>query len=851
MAWARTNKVPLRDLENNVVGILGTYEDVTERKQAEEALRNSVSLLRNILSTSPVGIVGLTKDRTIKWANDSWLKMFGFESEEEVVGRNASVVYPSTAEYDRVGTILYEGLETGQINSVDAILKRKDASLLDGHIRMKALDLPEIAIAAISDISDRKRAERALRESEERYRQAYEKTPVMMQSIDRNARLVSVSDHWLDVLGYERSEVIGRNPAEFQTPESRSYALREAIPHFLKTGISKEEPLQFVKKNGEVIDILLTATAERDDKGEIVRSRAVLIDVTEQQRAEQALRDSEERYRGIFENVAVGIDILDRDGRIVHLNRALLDMLGCTREEIRQLTFLDITHPDDKEISNRSLQALLAGEIDSYRIEKRYLRKDGRILWADLSASAIRDPNGKHAGAVGVIADITERKQVGEALSESEERYRTVANFTYDWEYWIGTDDRLLYVSPSCERITGYSAQEFVDDPGLMERIVHPDDLDEMMKHFHVARKVDHETSYSVDFRIIHRDGQTRWINHVCRPVYGKEGQSLGRRASNRDITDRKQTELAHIRLATAAEQAAEAIVVADTTGEIQYVNPAFERITGFSREEAIGQNPRLLKSGEHDPMFYKNIWETITRGGVWTGRFINKKKDGTLYHEDATISPVRDSGGKIINFVAVKRDITEHLRLSQQLLQAQKMEAVGTLAGGIAHDFNNLLQVTLGYSELLLEKKREDDPEYADLSKILQAAKSGAELVQRLLTFSRKVEPKPVPMSVGSQIMHVEKLLKRTIPKMIDIRLELGDDTQRINGDPALVEQVLLNLAVNARDAMPDGGILTVRTQNVTMDNEYCNMHPGASARVLCAVISLGHRSRNGQGDH
>ena len=272
-----------------------------------------------------------------------------------------------------------------------------------------------------------------------------------------------------------------------------------------------------------------------------------------------------------------------------------------------------------------------------------------------------------------------------------------------------------------------------------------------------------------------------------------------------KDVSKRKRSEEAQRRLATAVEQSAEAIVVTDTAGNIQYVNPAFERISGYTRDEAIGQNPKLLKSGEHDQMFYRNLWDTIKRGQVWTGRFINKRKDGSLYHEDSTISPVRDSGGKIINFVAVKRDITEQLALSRQLLQAQKMEAIGTLAGGIAHDFNNLLQVTLGYSELLLAEKREDDPEYADLSKIFQAAKSGAELVQRLLTFSRKVETKPIPLNLNKRIVQVEKLLRRTIPKMIDIQLDLSDDLAEINADPTQMEQVLMNLAVNASDAMAD----------------------------------------------
>ena len=170
---------------------------------------------------------------------------------------------------------------------------------------------------------------------------------------------------------------------------------------------------------------------------------------------------------------------------------------------------------------------------------------------------------------------------------------------------------------------------------------------------------------------------------------------------------------------------------------------------------------------------------------------------------------------GTILGYQGIIRDITEQKNLQRQLLQAQKMEAIGTLAGGIAHDFNNLLTVVMGFSELLLAEKDQEHPEYADLQKIFHAAKNGAELVQRLLMFSRKSEPKPVPMNLNKQIVQVEKLLRRTIPKMIDIKLDLSADLPEINADPSQVEQVLMNLAVNARDAMPDSGKLTVRTDN------------------------------------
>ena len=350
------------------------------------------------------------------------------------------------------------------------------------------------------------------------------------------------------------------------------------------------------------------------------------------------------------------------------------------------------------------------------------------------------------------------------------------------------------------------------------------------------SRIISIEESYSIDFGMIHADGEERSINHVCRPVYGQNGQPLGRRASNRDITERKRAESALKRLATAVEQAAEAIVVADCKGNIQYVNPAFEKITEYAREEVIGQNPRILKSGEHDAIFYKDLWDTITSGEVWSGRIVNKKKDGTLYHEELTISPVRESSGKIVNFVALKRDITDHLQLYRQLVQAQKMEAIGTLAGGVAHDFNNLLQVMLGYSELLISDKNKQDPEFADLQKIFHAARSGADLVQRLLTFSRKVEYKPIPMNINRQIVQVEKLLRRTIPKMIDIHLDLSEDISEINADPTQIEQILMNLSVNARDAMPHKGRLTIATKNTTLDEDYCKIHLEKTRRICYA---------------
>ena len=287
-------------------------------------------------------------------------------------------------------------------------------------------------------------------------------------------------------------------------------------------------------------------------------------------------------------------------------------------------------------------------------------------------------------------------------------------------------------------------------------------------------------------------------------------------------------------------EDAAEAILITDFNGTIEYVNKACERMTGYEKDELLGHNPRIFKSGGHEEAFYAEMWENIKAGKIWSGRLMNQRKDGVLYHAEATISPVKDPSGKIVNFVGIQRDITEQLELSKQLSQAQKMEAVGTLAGGVAHDFNNVLQVALGYSDLILADEDLPQRYRTDLQKIHQSARQGADLVQRLLTFSRKTDIKPQPINLNFRVKDLGKMLERTIQKMIEIQLSLTDNLATINADPTQVDQILMNLAVNARDAMPEGGKLIIKTQNVIVDEESARTHLDAEpGRYVLLTVS------------
>jgi len=278
------------------------------------------------------------------------------------------------------------------------------------------------------------------------------------------------------------------------------------------------------------------------------------------------------------------------------------------------------------------------------------------------------------------------------------------------------------------------------------------------------------------------------------------------------DIVLRKRAEEELMRLISAVEQSAESIVITDINGTIQYVNPTFERVTGYPIQEAVGQNPRILKSDKQDEDFYRQMWKTLLSGNHWTGRLVNKKKDKTLFTEEASISPVFDKSEKIINFVAVKRDITKEIQLENQLRQAQKMESIGTLAGGIAHDFNNILSAILGYSDLIKMEQPEGSEIYDDATQIEQASHRARDLVTQILTFCRMKETEFEPIRIDIIIKEALKLLRSSIPTTIEIKSRIENIRELVLADSTQIHQIIMNLCTNACHAMEDkGGILKV----------------------------------------
>jgi len=471
-----------------------------------------------------------------------------------------------------------------------------------------------------------------------------------------------------------------------------------------------EEELQFRRPDGRRGTVRVHSRPRINGSGRILW-HGFVMDITTSKQAELALRESEEEFRVMFESASVGMGQANPYTRqVLRVNRKLEEITGYTAEELVKLKIPDFTHPEDRLRDGDLSKRLVQGEVSAVHLEKRYVRKDGRIVWVSVKTNLIRDAAGKPLRTVATVEDITERRRAEE--------------------------ERMLLI--------------------------------------------------------------------------------------------------------TALEQTAESVMITDTQGMIVYVNPAFERISGYTRRECIGQNPRILQSGRQDATFYQHLWATIKGGNVWRGHFLNKRKDGTLFEEEATISPIRDSSGKIINYMAIKLDVSRQMELENQFRQAQKLEAIGQLAGGVAHDFNNILTSILMQVELGCMDEGISSPACEGFSQIRKDAERAASLTRQLLLFSRRQVMQLQDINLNDLVTSLAKMLQRVIGEDVRLQLNLHPISLMTRADAGMIDQVALNLAVNARDAMPDGGKLLIETSEETLDEKAiqngADLVPG---RYVCLTVA------------
>jgi PAS domain S-box-containing protein len=555
---------------------------------------------------------------------------------------------------------------------------------------------------------------------------------------------------------------------------------------------------------------------------------------------ETGLRNSESRYRSLVETQ---IDLISRfypNGTLAYVNDVFCRFFNKTTDNLIGSKWQLLLVDDDFDLIEKKLLSLSAAN-DSVVIETRVRSGKDKIHWVQFINSGFFNSKGDLLEIQSVGRDITEQKLAKEVLQESEGKYRELADSLPQVTFEIDTAGRIIYINKNAFDLFMYTKEDFEKGLSVFQMII-PEEHDRARKN--MLSVLNGNKYGGMEYTALRHDGTT-FPALIHSSIITKNSKPAGLRGLLIDISETKKMEADLKRLALAIDHSSDTIMITDTSGFIIYVNPAFEKITGYSKKEAQGKNPRLLQSGKLGKSFYIKLWKTISNGKTWSGRFVNKKKDGSHYMEDARISPVFSSNGEIVNYVAVKRDVTEKLQLEAQLHQAQKMESIGTLAGGIAHDFNNILFPIVGYAEMLLEDAPEDSPFRNSLNKIYNSSLRAKDLVNQILTFSRQETNELKPIKVQSIIKDALKLMRSTIPTTIKIKSYIKTDCGAIKADPTQIHQIVMNLTTNAYHAMEDkGGELKVNFKEIKLgeqDLTELELKPGIYNCLIVADTGVG----------
>ena len=576
------------------------------------------------------------------------------------------------------------------------------------------------------------------------------------------------------------------------------------------------EPIPWIASLGYIFSAVLSIVS------------AISIILVYLDKAKRDLQASEQKYRSIFDNAVEGIFQSTFEGMYLSANSAYARMFGYSSPEELMAEVTDIgrqlyVHPENRARFMKTLDD--EGFVEGF--ELKCMRKDGKRIWVSTSARAVRNDAGEALYYEGTVEDITAGKEAEEELLTSQLKLSEamdLAHIVY-WEVdpetreFVFNNSFYAFYGTTAEREGGYRMPR----EEYSKRFVHPDD----MHIFHrvaerrMANK-DPEFLDEVEYRIIRRDGEVRHILariHVSRDATGRV---TGHYGANQDITERKKQEEERAKLWSAVERAGEGVFMLTPDRRYSYVNAAFCKAYGFSQEELMGKDTAILRSDVHPPSVHDSLWSELRAGNTWSGRQTRRRKDGALIEVQTTIAPVRDASGAIIHYVGVERDITQQLQLESQLRQAQKMEAIGTLAGGVAHDFNNILTVIMGLGNLLQMSLGPEDRNRPRVDQIVLSSEKAADLTRSLLAFSRKQRIALEPHHVRGVVESTAKLLKRLLPEDIELKLDLADDSAVALLDVSQIEQVLMNLSTNARDAMPHGGSLVIRMERATPDETF-----------------------------
>ena len=730
---------------------------------------------------------------------------------------------------------------------------REAYAAVEQRVAERTASLTETNQRLHAEIAERQRAEQALRESEQRYRtlaeDAYDGICII-----QDGEFVAINSELCTILDYSTDEMLHRPFLAMLHPETAKEASRmfEAFMHGMELPGAYETWL--LHRNGSRIVAEISGTLIKHQGAEA--GLITLRDITARKEAEDALRESEKRYRTLAEASRDVIYIINRDDVVEYLNSNAAAQLGLDCQVIIGRPRSVLFPPDIVEQQGARLRQVLdTGE--PLRVENRAYSRD-QEGWQDTFLVPLKDDEGNVVAVMGVSRDITERKQAEEALKESEARYRGLVEGANDLVWRIDLQGCFTFVNSAVKRLAGYDPEELLGK--RFEDFLEPRSSEVAAASFErrLSEKLGRE---GVALELVHRrkDGSVFQGEIVTAPIFDLDGRLLEIQGVTRDITERKHAEEA----LRESEEKYRALFESSHDALMTLEPPSWSFTSGnqatvdmfraSNEEEFIScapwnLSPERQPDGRASAEKSKEMIETAVREGSHFFDWTHKRIDDEEFPATVLLTRLEQAGKVFIQ--ATVRDITglrrteeEREKLEAQLRQAQKMEGIGQLAGGVAHDFNNLMTVVLGYTEMVLGRLAPDDPCYARLTEVEKAAERAVTLTRQLLAFSRKQVLNPEPLDLNTVAGELAKMMQRVIGEHIDLDVIPGHALAEVHADRGQIEQVLMNLSVNARDAMPDGGRLTIDTSNVLFDAEYSTTHLGATPGryVLLSVTDSG----------
>ena len=856
-------------------GIAYATSQVLRAAQTEAALAYERDLLRTLLDQSPDDIYFKdVQSRFIK-AGKAHARQFGLAFPEEMVGKtdfdffteeHARPAFEDEQEIIRTGVPII-----GKVEKEVWQDGRGETWVLTTKMPFRDKDGKIIGTFGVSkDITAMKEAEAKLTHERARFKFVFENMPVG----------AALSRHYPDgrlerMINDAHLRISGLTPEQDQIPgiykriTHPEDAVRQAeLGRPLDDGRAGQISLEkrYVRLDGTTVWVAFSFQRHTYADGSS-DELTMVVDITKRKQTEAELTYERDLLRTLMDQSPDKIYFKDTQSRFIKAGKSHADMFKvASPEELVGRTDFDFFTEEHARSAFEDEQEIIRTGVPVIDKVEKEVWQDGRgETWALTTKMPFRDKDGRIIGTFGISKDLTSLKQIEHALAYERDLFKMMMDQSPDSIYFKDLQSRFVRFSQAKVK-RGFAAElarhtaahpneslpaHLASEERFAEYLVGKTDFD-LFAEVHARPAFEDEqeiirTGIPLTGKVEKEtwlDGREAWVLTSKMPFRNNDGQIVGTFGVSKDITAMKQAEGQLRQLSRAVEQSSASIVITDPAGNITYVNPKFTAITGYTFAEALGKNPRILKSGETPAAAYTELWQTITAGKEWHGEFHNRKKNGELYWELASISPIFDTDGRITHFLGIKEDITARKRMEEQLFQSQKMETVGKLAGGVAHEFNSILTAIIGQSELLIEDLPPGDPLAQNAAEIHHAADRAAALTRQLLAYGRNQFLQPEVLDLNQVIAGMDETLRHLMgTETVSVNIIPAASLRLVKADAGQIEQVVINLALNARAAMPGGGKLTLETANVSFEPESPGRHPDLKpgSYVMLAITDTG----------